>query len=287
MLVELVKIKKACKINPSINPSIMLGKRIRLERIIDRNSKKTVLLPLDHGAGMGPIEGLVNLCDAVDAAAEGGANAVVGHLGLARHGHRSTGKDVGLILHFSVSTELNPTDGDEKVLVNNVQTALKMGADAVSIHVNFGSETEAEQLRGFGRIATNCFEWGMPLLVMAYPRGPKIESPNSVENVKLVARVAAELGADIIKVPYTGDSESFREVVDGALGVPIVIAGGAKGDDLAALKNVEGAVRAGGAGVAMGRNAFQHENPADFIKATVAVVHGGKTAEEAVQEFLK
>ena len=265
----------------------MLGKNIRLERIIDRNSGRTVILPLDHGAGMGPIPGLVNLKDAVDAAAEGGANAVVGHLGLARHGHRSAGKDVGLILHFSVSTEFNPTDGDAKVSVNNVQTALKLGADAVSIHINLGSETEAEQLRVFGKIATNCIEWGMPLLVMAYPRGPKIDDPNSVENVKKVARIAAELGADIIKVPYTGDSESFREVVDGALGVPVVIAGGAKGDDLAALKNVEGAVAAGGAGVAMGRNAFQHKDPAAFIRATAAVVHRGMSAEDAAAEFLK
>jgi fructose-bisphosphate aldolase / 2-amino-3,7-dideoxy-D-threo-hept-6-ulosonate synthase len=265
----------------------MLGKPIRLERIIDRNTGKTVLLPLDHGAGMGPIDGLVDLRTAVDAGAEGGANAVVGHLGLALHGRRSAGKDVGLILHFSVSTELNPTDGNEKVSVNNVQTAMKMGADAVSIHVNFGSETEAEQLRVFGKIATNCLEWGMPLLVMAYPRGPKIKDPNAVENVKKVARIAAELGADIIKVPYTGDAKSFKEVVDGALGVPVVIAGGEKGDDLAALKNVEGAIKAGGAGVAMGRNAFQHANPADFIKATAAVVHQGKTAEEALKEFLK
>lgn len=265
----------------------MFGKKIRLERILDRNSKKTVLLPLDHGAGMGPIDGLVNLKDAADWAAEGGANAVIGHLGLALHGHRSAGKDVGLILHFSVSTELNPVDGNEKVSVNNVQTALKMGADAVSIHVNFGSETEAEQLRVFGKISTNCIEWGMPLLVMAYPRGPKIQNPNSVENVKLVARVAAELGADIIKVPYTGDPKSFAEVVRGALDVPVVIAGGAKGDDLQALKNVEGAIAAGGAGVAMGRNAFQHKNPVDFIRATAAVVHAGKSAEAAAKEFLK
>ncbi len=265
----------------------MNGKKIRLERIIDRNSGKAVILPLDHGAGMGPIEGLVNLRDAVDAAAEGGANAVVGHLGLALHGHRNAGKDVGLILHLSASTELNPVDGDEKVAINNVQTALKMGADAVSIHVNIGSETESEQLRNFGKVATDCLEWGVPLLVMAYPRGPKIENPNDVKNVKIVARVAAELGADIIKVPYTGDAKSFEEVVKGALDVPVVIAGGAKGDDLIALQNVEGSIKAGGAGVAMGRNAFQHKNPVDFIKATSAVVHEGMSAEDAAKKFLK
>lgn len=262
------------------------GKAIRLERILDRNTRRTVLVPVDHGAGMGPIEGLTNLTDIVNAAAEGGANAVIGHLGLALHGHRRSGKDIGLMLHFSVSTDLNPVDGNNKVIVNNVQTALKLGADAVSIHVNIGSETEARQLEEFGRIAIDCLEWGVPLLVMVYPRGPKITTPTDVKNVKMVARIAAELGADIIKVPYTGDPQTFKEVVDGALGVPVVIAGGAKGADLDALKMVEGAISAGGSGIAMGRNAFQHNNPTAFIAATSAVVHGGLSAEAAAKQFL-
>jgi fructose-bisphosphate aldolase / 2-amino-3,7-dideoxy-D-threo-hept-6-ulosonate synthase len=264
----------------------MLGKQIRLERILDRDSKKTVLVPVDHGAGMGPIDGLIDLKSIVNAAAESGANAIIGHLGLALHGHRTSGKDIGLILHFSVSTELNSVDPNEKVLVNNVQTALKLGADAVSIHVNLGSETEARQLEEFGAIATECIEWGVPLLVMIYPRGPKIENPNAVENVKLIARVAAELGADLIKVPFTGSTKSFEQVVKGALNVPVVIAGGAKGNDLEALKMIESSLQAGGSGVAMGRNAFQHENPTKFIAATCAVVHRSASAEEAAKEFL-
>jgi fructose-bisphosphate aldolase/2-amino-3,7-dideoxy-D-threo-hept-6-ulosonate synthase len=265
----------------------MLGKPIRLDRILNKADGRTVILPLDHGAGMGPIEGLIDLKEIVNAAAEGGADAVVGHLGLALHGHRKGGKDVGLLLQFSVSTEFNPNGADEKVSVNTVQTALKMGADGVSIHVNFGSESEPEQLRTFGKISTYCLEWGMPLLVMAYPRGPKITNPNDVELVKKVARISAELGADIIKVPYTGDAKSFEQVVKGALGVPVVIAGGAKGDDLAALQMVEGSIKAGGSGVAMGRNAFQHKDPTNFIRATAAVVHHGYSAEKAVKEFLR
>jgi fructose-bisphosphate aldolase/2-amino-3,7-dideoxy-D-threo-hept-6-ulosonate synthase len=259
------------------------GKAIRLERILDRNTRRTVLVPVDHGAGMGPIPGLTDLSSVANAAAEGGANAVIGHLGLALHGHRRSGKDLGLILHFSVSTDLNPVDGNDKVIVNNVKTALKMGADAVSIHINIGSETEAQQLREFGQIATDCLEWGVPLLVMAYPRGPQIQNPNSVENVAKVARIAAELGADIVKVPYTGDAKSFKQVVDGALGVPVVIAGGAPQDDLVALEMVERAIQAGGAGIAMGRSVFQHADPKAFIAATAAVVHGGKTASEAAK----
>lgn len=263
----------------------MLGKKIRLERILDRNTQKTVLLPLDHGAGLGPIEGLTDF-QLVETAASSGANAVIGHLGLALHGHRKYGKDIGLILHFSVSTALNSTEPDRKVLVNNVQTALKLGADAVSLHLNFGSPSEATQLGDLGRVATECLEWGVPLLVMAYPRGPQIKDPKAVEMVKIVARSAAELGADLIKVPFTGDSDSFREVVAGALGVPVVIAGGAKDDDLTVLKMVEASLQAGGSGVAMGRNVFQHKSPANFIKATAAVVHAGQSAEAAAKEFL-
>jgi len=101
---------------------------------------------------------------------------------------------------------------------------------------------------------------GHPLLAMMYPRGPKIKDPCDVKVVKHAVRIAAELGVDIIKTNYTGDAKSFKEVVDGAMGVPVVIAGGAKGSDMETLEMVEGAIKAGAAGVAMGRNAFQHKS---------------------------
>jgi len=264
----------------------MLGKSIRLERILNRDDGRTVIVPMDHGAGMGPIDGLKNMKDAANAAAEGGADCVCGHMGLALHGHRGAGRDLGLMLHFSISTELNPVDGNAKVLVNSVENALKMGADAVSLHLNLGSLTEAEQLRDFGQVSQKCLEWGVPLLAMVYPRGPEVPVPATLEQVKIAARVAAELGADIVKVPYTGSIESFKEVVDGALGIPVVIAGGSPQEDLVALEMVEGAITAGGAGIAMGRSAFQHALPAKFIAATSAIVHGGKTAKEALSEHL-
>jgi fructose-bisphosphate aldolase/2-amino-3,7-dideoxy-D-threo-hept-6-ulosonate synthase len=103
----------------------MTGKLIRMERIINRNSRKTVIVPMDHGVTVGPIKGLISMGKTVDMVAEGGANAVVGHLGLPLHGHRGTGKDIGLILHLSASTSLSP-DPNHKVLVNTVQWALKM-----------------------------------------------------------------------------------------------------------------------------------------------------------------
>jgi fructose-bisphosphate aldolase/2-amino-3,7-dideoxy-D-threo-hept-6-ulosonate synthase len=259
----------------------MMGKSIRIERILDRNTGKTVIVPLDHGVTVGPIKGLIDMGKTVDLVAEGGANAVVGHLGLPLHGHRGTGKDIGLILHLSASTSLGP-DPNHKVLVNTVQWSLKMGADAVSVHINVGAEDEAKMLEDLGKVAVECMEWGMPLLAMMYPRGPKIEDEADVGVIKHAARVGAELGADIIKCPYTGSVESFREVVEGCP-APVVIAGGSKMSDEETLRMIEGAMQAGGAGLSMGRNAFQHENPVAFVKSACAMVHEEKSAEEALE----
>lgn len=261
----------------------MLGKLIRMERILDRNTKKTIIVPMDHGATVGPIDGLLDLGKAVDNVALGGANAVVGHVGLPRYGHRHHGKDIGLILHLSASTCLNPTDPNDKVLVNTVERAIKMGADGVSVHVNIGSKNESAQLEILGRIAGECLEWGMPLLAMMYPRGEGLTADEkSPEMVRIAARIGAELGADIIKTYYTGDPESMRTVVEGCP-APVVIAGGSKLSDRETLEMIRGAMDAGCAGLSMGRNAFQHENPTQFVRAASAIVHEDKTVEEAMQ----
>jgi len=157
----------------------MLGKAIRLERIINRDSGKMVVVPMDHGVTVGPITGITNMRDMVDAMAEGGANAVLGHMGLPLHGHRRHGKDVGLILHLSGSTVWSP-DPNAKVLVNTVENAVKNGADGISVHVNIGAQNEADMLRDLGEVSIKCMEWGMPLLAIMYTRGKKFKSETSV-----------------------------------------------------------------------------------------------------------
>lgn len=259
----------------------MIGKRIRLERIVDRNTRRTVIVPMDHGVTVGPIPGLVQIPPMANLVAEGGANAAVVHRGAAMFGHRGYGKDLGLILHLSASTNLSP-DSSAKVLVATVEDALQMGADAVSIHVNLGAEDEAGMLRDFGSVSSACQRWGMPLLAMIYTRGPKIPNEYDVRYVRHAARVGAEMGADIVKVPYTGSPESFREVVQGCAS-PVVIAGGEKmGSDEEVLRMVQASIQAGGAGASIGRNVFQHKSPVLMTRAIVAVVHEGATIREAL-----
>jgi predicted phospho-2-dehydro-3-deoxyheptonate aldolase len=257
------------------------GKMIRMERIMNRNTGKTVIVPLDHGVTSGPIPGLIKLDETINRVAEGGANAIVEHSGMVRAGHRRYGKDIGLIIHLSGSTSVGP-DPNHKVLVCSVERAIQLGADAVSIHINLGAEDEPEMLRDFGQVAEDCYFWGMPLLAMVYPRGKKVPDEKDPNAVKLAARLAAELGADIAKVPYTGNLETFREVVEGTP-IPVVIAGGSKQGEEETLRMVEGMIRAGGAGLSMGRNAFQHESPEKFVRAACMIVHDGKTAKEALK----
>jgi predicted phospho-2-dehydro-3-deoxyheptonate aldolase len=262
----------------------MIGKKIRMERIMNRETGKTVIVPMDHGVTLGPMAGLIDLPETVNAVANGGANAVIVHKGVAEAGHRRRGKDVGLIVHLSASTRIAP-DPTSKTIVCTVEEAIKLGADGVSVHVNLGAEDERSMLHDLGHVGRVAVDWGIPLLAMMYTRGPGVKSEYDVQLVKHAARVGAELGADIVKVVYTGSTESFREVVDGCF-VPVVIAGGEKMDnDEDIMEMVKGAVAAGAAGVSIGRNVFQHKDPGKIVQAISRIVHNGSETEEKVRKL--
>ena len=258
----------------------MLGKQIRMERIIDRNTNRSVIVPMDHGVSSGPIFGITDLRDAIEQVVRGGANAIVEHKGMVGAGHRRSGKDVGLIIHLSASTSLSPYP-NTKTLVCTVEEALRLGADAVSIHVNIGDDMERQMLSDFGMVSSRAREWGIPLLAMIYPRGEKITNEYDPGVLKHAARLGAELGADIVKISYSGSVESFREVIAGCR-VPVVIAGGEKMDsDREILEMVRGSIDAGGSGVSIGRNIFQHQDPTRMVGAISMIVHEEATVEQA------
>jgi predicted phospho-2-dehydro-3-deoxyheptonate aldolase len=171
---------------------------------------------------------------------------------------------------------------NEKVLVGSVERAIKLCADCVSVHVNIGSTTERQQIRDLGLIAEVCDDWNMPLLAMVYARGKGIDEKDP-EFVKHCVRIAYELGADIVKTAYTGNPETFAEVIDVA-DIPVVIAGGSKRDDISLLRDVRDAISVGAVGVAIGRNVFQHRNPRLMAKALKRVVHDGLDLNEIVVE---
>jgi len=252
------------------------GKKRRLKRIF-RDDNRTVIVPMDHGVTVGPVTGLVDMQEIVNKLLQGGVDALVLHRGVAKH--VDTG-NVGLIIHLSGITKLGP-DPNNKVQVCSVEEAVRIGADTVSVHVNVGAQQEDKMLAKLGRVADDCDRYGVPLLAMMYPRGPKIPNQHAVDAVAHAARLGAELGADIIKTNYTGDAETFKEVVRGCY-VPVIIAGGPKvGTVREVLQMVHDSIKAGGAGLSIGRNVFQHENPTKMVKALSAIVHQGASVDEA------
>jgi class I fructose-bisphosphate aldolase len=261
---------------------VMIGKAIRLERIINRDTGKTVIVPMDHGVSVGPIPGIKDMKEAMRQVADGGANAVVIHKGIVGAGHRRSGPDMGLIIHLSASTTLSP-EPNAKTLVCTVEEAVKVGADGVSVHVNIGNGHEREMLADFGRVSRDAAEWGMPLLAMIYPRGKEIKNEYDMQVIQHAARLGAELGADAVKVSYTGSPDSFRQVVEGCH-IPVIIAGGPKMEsDRAVLEMVKGAIEAGAAGTSIGRNVFQHQNPTKIVRALCMIVQENVSIDRVLQ----
>ncbi len=258
-----------------------LGKRVRLERIFNRDTRRAIIVPMDHGVSVGPLDGITDMRETVSDMARGGADAVLMHKGLVRCGHRTAGRDLGLVVHLSASTSLSPLT-NSKALVTSVEEAIRLGADGVSVHVNLGDENEREMLTQLGGVAQSAEAWGMPLLAMMYGRGPRIADGFDPEVVAHCARVGVELGADVVKVPYTGDMDSFARVVECCC-VPVVIAGGPRLDSTRDfLTMVRDSLLAGGAGLSVGRNIFQHPRRVDLLAALRGIVHEGWELEQAL-----
>jgi fructose-bisphosphate aldolase/2-amino-3,7-dideoxy-D-threo-hept-6-ulosonate synthase len=254
------------------------GKKRRLKRILQKDNR-TVMVPMDHGVSMGPLKGITNMQNIIDQLLKGGVDAVVLNKGIAK---RVNIDNAGLIMHLSAISNLTP-NANNKVQVCTVQEAIRIGADAVSVHINVGAQDEDKMLEKLGRVADECDIYGMPLLAMMYPRGPKIKSEHAVDVVAHAARLGAELGADIIKTNYTGDTESFKTVVEGCP-VPVIIAGGPKcKTKQEILQTAYESIKAGGAGFSIGRNVFQHENPTLMVKALSAIVHKDVSVEQALK----
>jgi fructose-bisphosphate aldolase/2-amino-3,7-dideoxy-D-threo-hept-6-ulosonate synthase len=234
---------------------------------------------MDHGVTIGPVQGIENMQTTVNQLIKGGVDAVLVHRGIAKH--VDTG-NAGLIVMLSGMSNLSPNI-NSKVQVVSVQEAIRLGADAVSVHVNVGAQDEDKMLTNLGKVADECEVYGLPLLAMMYPRGPKIQNEHAPEVVAHAARIGAELGADIVKANFTGSIESFRTVVE-SCPVPVVIAGGPKcktSEEI--LQTTQEAIKAGAAGLSIGRNVFQHENPTLMVKALSAIVHDGASVEQALK----
>ena len=252
------------------------GTHARLGRI--GTDGRYLVVPMDHGLTLGAVAGLADIESTIDAVTRGGADSVLTQKGIAPRVHPNS-NEAGYIVHLNGSTVGGP-DTNDKRITGTVEAAIRAGADAVSLHLNVGSESEPKQIEDLARITERAGDLGIPVLAMTYARGPGVDGTDP-ERLAHAARLGEELGADLIKTGYSGDAESFEHVVDSTR-LPVLIAGGKPESDRASLDAVRGAMDAGAAGVSMGRTVFQHESPEAMTRAVSGVVHDDLPAEEAL-----
>ena len=261
---------------------MVTGVQVRLNRILRKG--KMLCIPMDHGISNGPIEGLSDPHSIIYQCESHGLTSVIINKGILKTLPKPT--KVGILVHFSSSTTLSLSP-NRKMLTGNVEEAIRLGADGISLHINIGGKEEPEMLEQLGTIAHQCHQWNMPLLAMMYPRGEKIKEPHDPEIVAHVSRIGAECGADIVKTIYTGDIDSFSKIVK-STPVPIVIAGGPKAkSDYDVLQMTEDAMKAGAKGVTYGRNIFAHKNPQRMVQALAAIIFKKETAKEVAKQIEK
>ena len=248
------------------------ARRLRLQRLHHHDEERLFIVPLDHSVTDGPIAPGSDLDLLVGRLATNRVDAVVVHKGVLRHLDSQWFTRTSLIVHLSASTRHAP-DPDAKYLVATVEEALRVGADAVSVHVNLGSAEERQQISDLARVSDACERWNMPLMAMMYGRGPKISNPQDPALVAHAAQLAADLGADLVKAPYVGSVAEMADITR-ACPIPVLVMGGPRRDDGGSVVAfVEDALRGGAAGVAMGRNVFEAPDPAAMARRLSAVIH--------------
>jgi len=248
----------------------------RLKRIF-QNDGQTLIVAFDHGLTEGPAKGMEAPSGILMKLAACGADAILTSYGIAtRFTDEIAG--LGLILRLDVGgTKLGKMGPGSQYF--RVEDALRIGADAVAVSAFPGTPQEKETLETLARVIMEAHQWGLPVMAEMQPggfdAGPDV---CTAEAICLSARIAAEFGADWVKVPYTNQ---FKQVVQSCY-VPAVMLGGVKVNDQRRLfEMVWEAKHAGAAGIAIGRNIFQADDPGAVVKALDSILHQNANVNEA------
>jgi fructose-bisphosphate aldolase/2-amino-3,7-dideoxy-D-threo-hept-6-ulosonate synthase len=267
-----------------------VGKKIRLGHIFKEDGKSFVLT-MDHGVDLGPLKGLENIKATVKKClgSEYKPDAILMNPSMIRLCHTEIVGKLGVIARLDGTASVLGPDITDYRMFSSVDEAIRIGADAIASMAFPGTARESQNAEKVGKISQECEKLGMPHVCETLP--PEIIDYHfkseakrqwpSVEHVKFVDRVAAELGADVVKSYYTGNPDSFREVVECCPVPVIVLSGPGAGNPSELLKIVHDVMASGAAGVIMGRNIWQNEHPTALIEAVTKIVHEDLSLEKA------
>jgi len=259
-----------------------VGKLTRLNRIFSHLSGRICTIAVDHFIGYQAAipDGLRRMGSTVAAIVAARPDAVTMYAGLATNTWAPFAGRVPLI----VQSILDRSDDLVYEQVCRPEDAVRLGADGIAIVAYVRGSSEARYLRVVSECVREAARFDLPVFCHMYPRDPGNLSTisHAPEDVAWAVRCAAEVGADVIKTPYCGDVAAFRQIV-AECPVPVVAAGGPRQDTLeAALGMMANVVESGAYGATIGRNVWSFPEITKAVLAFKAVIHDGKTAEEAM-----
>ncbi len=273
-----------------------VGKTIRLGRVLNPRTQRAAVVAFDHGLHLGAIPGVINPGPMLETLTEAGADAFLVGPGIARaYCSIFAGRGApGLVLRvdwtnlWRSSDMLGSAEGRGR-LIASVEDAARLGADAVLVYMFIGSDdpdVEARQVEDVARIAQACETAGMGCIIEPMARGKRVKDDiYRPEFIAMGARMACEIGADLLKTDYSGSAKTFRQVVEASFS-PILIAGGPKTETLReALVMVHGALEAGANGMFIGRNVFQAPDPSRFMGVMRRLIHENLSVDAALAEL--
>ncbi len=259
-----------------------LGKRIRLQRIFSHSSGKLCSVAVDHFLGYqtGLPVGLTNVPRTISQLVAGRPDAISMLKGMAMN---CWAPHAGVIPLIVSSVCFTPDDATIEQIANP-EEALMLGADALAVAIGVRGPKEGKYLKILATAVEQASRLNFPVIAHIYPRDfsgvPKIV--HDPENIMWAVRCGIECGADVIKVPFTGDVESYREIIQTSP-VPVVVAGGPRAESLQrALELVEMAMAAGARGATIGRNIWSEADPTRAVRAFKAVIHDGAAPKAAL-----
>jgi DhnA family fructose-bisphosphate aldolase class Ia len=260
---------------------------LRKNQFFDTRDNRSVIIALDHGGIAGPVEGIEDPAPVIRACVAGGVDGILTTKGFADASRGEWNRSTGLILRVTGGfTVLG--GGFEEEMIMEPESVLAYGASCAAITVKFGHEREGAFIRQASLAIDAFHRLGVPVMIEAMAKGTinKEKFPaNDPEGIRMAARMAAEIGAELVKTYYTGSPESFARVTS-ACPVPVVILGGAKTDSPEGVfQDIAGSLASGGAGIAMGRNIWGFPNLAAMLEAVKGMVHSSWTVKQALERI--
>ncbi len=266
-----------------------LGKRVRLHHMLYEHGPgngRLMILPIDQGLEHGPIDFFPNPPSAdpefqFKLAVKGGYSGIALHLGLAeKYAPKFAGK-IPIVLKINGKTRIPTTNDPISAMTGSVEDAVRIGADAIGYTLYVGSPNQVADLNQFRNVKADAERYGMPIIVWAYPRGEGVDSKggrDSLYAIDYAARVANEVGADIVKLnvplddaktrsqqpsPYDKLELSYEEmvhkVVMSAGKTLVLFSGGGKMNDDEVVHRAKVCLEQGATGIIFGRNLWQRE----------------------------